>query len=991
MMMVKIGALQVDLDQRQVHKQGFSVQIGARAFDILSVLYRANGAVLSKDEIMDAVWPGRVVEENNLQVHVAALRRLLGADRDLIKTVAGRGYMLVRKNAQENVWQHAEAFVEKSVRQPPRIAHSIGREAEIAWILEQLGAVPVITIVGAGGIGKTCLALHAASEMPSRSGRAVRFVELNKASSRETALSTIADALDLQIAHHGANEDVLATAVAASNCLLVLDNAEHVIDVIAGFVDKLVSRDHQARVLLTSREPLNIRSELVLRLEPLAVPAIGLSTEIILQHAAVILFVCRARALAPECARDAASIALVAEICRRLEGLPLAIELAAARVAALGVAGVASRLDDRLNLLTGGLRSTLPRHQTLRETFEWSYQLLDAASRTLFRRLGCFVGTFTFDAVCAVVSEPGVSIGVIVWSLGELATKSLLNVELRGAIAVYRLTESTRAYALEKLRDEGETQVFGGRYSRYMRKRIEEGALSTAGPKEQGGGDENGRFSLDDARSAYEWAFSAEGDPVLGVALAGVLVGALLCESRVQECCERARRALSVLDSLPRGSVDAICEMKLCAAYASSLLHGSDTVGTAVSMWERVLRLARSAHDDEAVADSLWGLWNTMIAIGNIHASIRYATRFQQFASTTGSSVQHWLAEQMLAISLHCFGEHEQARERLERTVDAFASQGEHSCARGGLNVSPLIYASGTLARIAMFQGRPERAMQLVESVLGLISGDMPEPSLSHVLAAVAIPIAMDCGEQEAASRYLALLRSQAAIHRLDSWLDFAECLAAKDDMRVGRFEAALERLEPALRRLSSRGFRRVVTPFVVLHAQALTAVNRLDEARARLEGAMAHARENGEEYFAPELLRARGGVELQHAALRGAPAEESRLKENDGRRMLIAAMEQASGHGASLFELRAALDLAEHWLDKGEVANATALIEGRADRIDTTSKALDFQRFVKVADRVKRAAAAAQDTSSREPAQGGSTSCEVAGHPAGAAGFHVF
>ena len=988
--MIKIGALRVDFDQRQVHKNGFSVQIGARAFDILNVLYRANGAVLSKDEIMDAVWPGRIVEENNLQVHVAALRRLLGADRDLIKTVAGRGYMLVKKHVQESVWQHAEEVVENGVRQQPRIAHSIGREAEIAWILEQLGAVPVITVVGAGGIGKTCLALHAASEIPSRFGRAVRFVELNKASSPETALSTIADALDLRIEHHDAYEDVLITAVAASNCLLVLDNAEHVIDVIAGFVDKLVSRNHQARVLLTSREPLNIRGELVLRLEPLAVPANGLSTDLILQHSAVILFVCRARALAPECACDPASIALVAEICRRLEGLPLAIELAAARVAALGVAGVASRLDDRLNLLTGGLRSTLPRHQTLRETFEWSYQLLDAASRMLFRRLGCFVGTFTFDAVCAISSEPGVSIAVIVLSLGELATKSLLNVELRGAIAVYRLTESTRAYALEKLRDEGEAQTVGGRHTRYMCKRIEEGALSTAASKEQGGGDENSRFSLDDARSAYEWAFSAEGDPVLGVALAGVLVGTLLSESRVQECCERARRALSVLDSLPRGSVDAVCEMKLCAAYASSLLHGSDTVGTAVSMWERVLRLARSANDDEAVADSLWGLWNTMIATGNIHASIRYATRFQQLATTTGSQSQHWLAEQMLAISLHCFGEHEQARERLERTVDAFSSQCEHSSPRGGLNVSPLIYAIGTLARIAMLQSRPERAMQLVESVLGLISGDMPEPSLSHVLAAVAIPIAMDCGEQEAASRYLALLRSQAAIHRLDSWLDFAECLAAKDDMQAGRFEAALERLEPALRRLSTRGFRRVVTPFVVLYAQALASVNRLDEARARLEVAMEHARENGEEYFAPELLRARGVVELQRAALRGAPAEESRLREGDGLHMLNAAMEQASAHGSSLFELRAALDLAEHLLEKGEVGRAVALIEDRADRIDTTSKALDFQRFAKVADTVKRVVAASQDTFSRDVAQGGSNPYAVAVQAAGAAGYHV-
>lgn len=165
------------------------------------------------------------------------------------------------------------------------------------------------------------------------------------------------------------------------------------------------------------------------------------------------MFLLRARNLAPGCASDAASIRLVADICRRLEGLPLAIELAAARVATLGVEGVAGRLDDRLNLLSGGLRSALPRRQTLRATFDWSYGLLDTEARAVFRCLAFFSGAFTFDAVCAVAIEPGVPVAVAIASLGELAAKSLLAVEFHGAIALYRLTESTRAYAMEKLRD----------------------------------------------------------------------------------------------------------------------------------------------------------------------------------------------------------------------------------------------------------------------------------------------------------------------------------------------------------------------------------------------------------------------------------------------------------------------------------------------------------------------------------------------------------
>lgn len=958
--MIQIGTLRVSFEQREIRRNGLVVPVGARAFDVLEVLYRANGVMLSKEAIMDAVWPGSIVEENRLQVHVAALRKLLGVERDLIKTVAGRGYVLVAQRMQGGGAQTERTLVPGLSAASPgaaplRIAPLIGREAEIARIVEQFEQVAVTTVVGAGGIGKTCLARHAAREIQQRHGRAVRFVELNKANSRESVLAALAESLGLQGEPGVSCEDAIGAAVAASNCLLVLDNAEHVIDVVAGFVDTLVTRHHAARLLVTSREPLHIWAEAVLRLEPLAVPESGLPTDAILAYSAVALFLTRARALAPDCARDDASIALVAEICRRLEGLPLAIELAAARVATLGVEGVASRLDDRLDLLTGGLRSTLPRHQTLRATFEWSYMLLDAASRIVFRRCGCFAGTFTFDAVCAVTAEPGMSIAVIVSSLSELATKSLLNVEFRGAIAVYRLTESTRAYALEKLRDEGESQSIATRHVRYMRKRIEEGGPFVAQP-EHDCADVSARLSLDDARSAYDWAFSDDGDKALGVALAGALVGTLLSASRVQECCQRAQRALAVLDTLPAGSVDAVCEMKLCAAYASSLLHVGDDMGQAVALWERALRLARAASDSEFAADALWGLWNTMQSRGDIHASLRYATRFQHAAASCDSPWRRWLAEQTIAISLHCFGEHDQARERLERTVEAFTTIGVNAPSRGWLTVYPLIYARGTLARIALIQCQPAKAMQLVESTLELIHGDTLEPSLSHVLAAVAVPIALDCGAPQA-DNYLALLRSQSASHRLDIWLDYAECLAAKRDMLAGHAQVALERLEPALQRLASRGFRRVVTPFVVLLAQALALAGRFEEARVRLDDALVNARANGERYFAPELQRARGWLELRRAAQRGTPVEEIARREEAGRRLIDEAIAMARADSAPLWELRATLDLAAYALEQGDAARASALIDAlQASGIapDDDARAPDFQRLATLAKAVQ-------------------------------------
>lgn len=945
--MPQIGPLLVSFDQRSIQKNGLVLRIGARTFDVLEVLYRAGGAILSKDEIMDAVWPGQIVGENRLQVHIAALRKVLGADRDLIKTVPGRGYLLVVKSAQA-LEARAHAFpVSETVARPALVSPLIGRAAEIEAVIAQIARGPVTTVVGAGGIGKTVLAFHVADEMRRRHGLSVCFVELAKASSNDAVPAVLAHALKLPVEVAQSGMDTFCDVIAASECLLLLDNAEHVIDLVARFVEALVMRNPAVRVLVTSREALHIRAESVLRLEPLSVPESGLSPESMLEHSAVALFLSRARSLAAECTIDEKSIALVADICRRLDGLPLAIELAAARVATLGFEAVASRLDHRLDLLSGGLRSALPRHQTLRATFEWSYALLDPPSRILFRRLGCFTGAFTFDAACAIATVPGMSIAGVVSSLAELATKSLLNVELHGPIAIYRLTKSTRAYAMEKLRDEGEAHVIAGRHMRYMKKRIEEnGHFLSDGS--HAGADLNSLFSLEDARTAYDWAFSEDGDPVQGVALAGALVGSLLDASLVHECYERARHALDVLETLPAGSVEDFCEMRLCAACASTLMHVGDNVEPAKALWQRVWQLARLKHDEAFATRALWGLWNTALATADIHASIRYATRFQQAATRSGPHKKQLLGEAMTAVSLHCYGEHEQARERLEYAVKGLSELGaaDPSCAT--LGVDPLVFCYGTLARIAWLQGKPAQATQLIEVALDPIRRDMLEPSLSHLLAAVAVPIAFQCGDLPAALRYLALLRSQVATHRFAIWEDYAECLSIQIDLRSGDDANALARFGPALQRLVARGFRRVIAPFIVSWAETLARAGRFTEAGSRIDEAISRSEKHGEQYFMPELLRVRGWVELQHARAQDGSAPERRAHlEARGVQLLNAAMALATEHGAVIWKLRAALDLAAHMIERSETRQAEALVSAFDGLVDLSSQAPDIQRLV--------------------------------------------
>jgi predicted ATPase/DNA-binding winged helix-turn-helix (wHTH) protein len=507
-MMIQIGNLQVYLERREIRHDGATLHMGSRAFDILALLIHADGTLVSKDEIMRRVWPTSCVEENNLQVHVAALRKALGCDRSLIKTIPGRGYQLVRPK-----WPPLD--VHRAGRSHPwpdlpvNLSKLVGRDSAVSDIATLLGEVRSLTLVGAGGIGKTSLAIEVAHRIGERFRDGVCFLELAALSKADAVLAAVAagaDAHGAQCAACPASARWIADALSDQQRLVVLDNAEHVIDVVTDLVAAFVARAPGLRVLVTSREPLRLDGETIFRVPPLDVPAADAPLDEVVAHSAVQLFLCRARAIDHNLGADPQSVRLAGDICRRLDGIALAIELAAARAATLGIEGVYERLDDRLQLLTGGNRRSLPRHQTLRATFDWSYALLDPPSRTVFRRLGVFVGAFTFESICAVAMDPGMSIGSLIASISELAAKSLLNVELDGAKARYRLSESTRAYAMDKLRDEGEVRRIAARHARFLQQRFEEGGVpmkrTGAGRRSPSGVRESLNDSLDDALEA---------------------------------------------------------------------------------------------------------------------------------------------------------------------------------------------------------------------------------------------------------------------------------------------------------------------------------------------------------------------------------------------------------------------------------------------------------------------------------------------------------
>jgi len=408
------------------------VPLGGRAFDLLVALIARAGEVVGHHELVAAVWPHSVVEENGLRVHMSALRKALGENpsEQYILTVPGRGYRFVKTVAPGPL----------APRRGPRPGRLVGRAALLERLDSSLLPGRVTTLVGAGGSGKTALALaHGAA-------RARHYAD------------------GCQVVDFAGGVDPAAMdwrALRERQALLVLDNCEAALPAAAALAGRLAGAGARATVLATSRAPLGLAGEWVVGVPPLESPApdATLDCRQALALSAISLFVERAEANSSRFALTPANLACVAELCRQLDGLPLALELAAARVEALGVEGLVARLDDLLILLTRSRRLAGPRHASLGAMLDASHRLLDEAERTLLRRLSVFAGAFAPEAALRVCAFGALERGEAERALAALAACSLLVAEgvAAGARAPrYRLLHTTRRYASAQLAASGE-------------------------------------------------------------------------------------------------------------------------------------------------------------------------------------------------------------------------------------------------------------------------------------------------------------------------------------------------------------------------------------------------------------------------------------------------------------------------------------------------------------------------------------------------------
>ena len=414
------------------------VPLGGRAFDLLVALIARAGEVVSHHDLVAAVWPHAVVEENGLRVHMSALRKALGdtPSEQYILTVPGRGYRFVRQVASGLPLAAANPAPPRG----PRLGRLVGREALLAQIEQALAPGRMTTLVGAGGSGKTALALAHAAAQARRYPDGCHVIDC--AAGGDPA------ALD-------------CTVLRGRQALLVLDGCEAALPAAAALAAGLAGAGARITVLATSRAPLGLAGERVIGVPPLDVPApdAALDCPQALAMSAIALFVERAEANSSRFALNPANLGCVAALCRQLDGLPLALELAAARVEALGVEGLAARVDDIFLLLTRSRRLAGPRHASLEAMFDAGHCLLDEAQRTLLRRLSVFAGPFAPELALRVCAFGALGPDQAARALPALAACSLLVVELDGEAPRYRLLNTTRRYASARLAASGEAWI----------------------------------------------------------------------------------------------------------------------------------------------------------------------------------------------------------------------------------------------------------------------------------------------------------------------------------------------------------------------------------------------------------------------------------------------------------------------------------------------------------------------------------------------------
>jgi predicted ATPase/DNA-binding winged helix-turn-helix (wHTH) protein len=906
------GVTFVSPRRREVLHRGNRVDIGDRAFDLLLFLVESRGSVVSKDEIIARVWHRRVVEGNTVEAQVSALRRALGDDRAAIHTVTGRGYQFTaellprpaRPNEQPTAQEDGPAFL--GVRLTRAISPVIGQEVTVREICDGLQSHRLVTLVGTGGVGKTRLALEAACQSAPLFADGAFLAELAATTSTDHIPTTVAVALGFPPGDGTPSLDRLAPSLASRHLLLVLDNCEHLIDGAARIAERLLRIAPRVTVLATSREPLRIAGELLYRVPSLEVPPDD-DCSGALNYSAVRLFEERVSSHAVSL-DSRASLRLKSLICRQLDGIPLALELAAACVPTFGLQGVADRLGNRFQILTHGARTALPRQQTLRATLDWSYGLLSDEQRSVLNRLSLFAGTFTLASAQEMASCAALAPDAVVAALMQLVDKSLVSVASGSGNVRYRLLESTRAYAREELRASRAMRQWSKRHASYFLEIFRHAERQTEARE-----DVDWKFGyvpyLDDLRAATLWCFSAEGDMALAVELTVASIPFLMHLALLQECLDNVDKALEWA-SAQGGPVDER-QMKLHAARGMCLLCHTVAASTS-DAFESVVEIAAHVGNVDYQLLGMWGRWMCHYLNGEYARAIPLAQRFNDLASTSPRRCDHLAACRLSGMSQLFGGDLPGALEHLQRASSDPAPLTRAQRMRFLYDEKMLSHAS--LALSLWLMGKEDQAREAAQQSLDDAREFDHPVSICYALSEAACTLAVLNGDDAALEEAVASLTVETRRHSISTWRARAQMWQGLLDLRAGDTTAFARTISPAMTNIGSKRFYVSLSPYVTALAESLCRGGMISEAVEVIDESLTRAVRTDDKCALPELWRAKAEILIASRGDEAMPAAESILTE---------ALQMAGKYGFVAWQSRCALSLARLRHMKGDAKAA--------------------------------------------------------------------
>src|ERR1700738_3196596 len=932
------GPFRLFAAERVLEKGGVRVRLGSRALDILIVLVERPTKVVGKRELIERVWPDLAVDEGSLRFQISVLRKALGEGRSggrYVTNVSGRGYCFAAQISRtaSPPTPLRNSLTHSSVGLPPSATKMGGRDETVQLISEELTARRFFTIVGPGGIGKTTVATAVSHTMLAAFDGAVHYVDFGPLCTPSLAPNMVASTVGLP----GNFDDPLAalpTFLRDRRILLVLDSCEHLIETIAPLAERIFREAPEVHILATSREPLQVEGEQVHRLDPLAFPPDGrpLTAARALTFPAVQLFVERAAAHGSGFELNDAEAPIVGKVCRRRDGIALALELAAGRVGAHGIKGIASLLDGPCRLLWHGRRTASPRHQTLSAMLDWSYNLLPESERVIFRGLSVFVGAFTLEAAQFVAAGDVLEREQVAEAIAGLITKSLISVETNHTGTLYRLLDTTRAYVLAKMIDIGERNSIAQRHAIYYREFLERIEIASLTCSNYNGAVEGWRH-VSDARAALQWSFSEQGDKEIGTALAAASAPLFLELSLLTECRFWMERAIA-----EHGDQGGRREMELKEALAVSLMFVKGNSEGVHATLTTALSLAQ-ALELPYHQMRLFAAQHTFLKrIGDFHGAAAVAEQNEAVAKRTADPTAMMIADWMLGVSHHSLGDQAKARRYCETALKPEPIQNS-SLIRSGYDQR--IHALVMLARSLWLQGYASRAVTVATQALHRANAvDHPAPLC--VWWIFAVTVFLWTGDWSEADRIIDILIARAEKYSLGSYHAFGLGLKGELSLRQGDAQAGQSLLTACLDALEAGQHQASTAVFLSNLALALARAGQVDDADVAIDKAMACGEPTRLHFYLPEVMRIKG--EFPAARLHSSEAES----------WFSRSLDLAREQSALAWELRTATSLAHLWGRQGRHDKAQCVLRSVYDRFTEGFETPDLSAAKRLLDELR-------------------------------------